>query len=105
MRSLLLNRHVQTIFAVALLHFCNISLTNGEEIVFYGDDGSIFTITISGGCYTFKSTWDKKATAGDIDRGCFLVYDQPDCFGENRKLTNGLEALRDFKQINFDKKV
>lgn len=95
---------INSAVAVALVAFFFWShhVCSGEEVIFYDDDGSVFTLTITGGCYTFKPKWDRRASAIDIDDGCFNFWDAPDCRGRHLTLTKG---SHDLKKERFDKVI
>lgn len=89
-------------FAILCLH---VTVIVGEELIFYDEDGNVFTLTISGGCYNFKPKWDRRATAIEVDNGCYNVWDRHDCRGGQLRVQKGTRGIGDLKQVNFDKSI
>lgn len=81
-----------------------ISVTTGQELNFYDDDGNVFTLTINGGCYNFKPKWDKRSTAIEADDGCYNVWDKHDCRGGQLRVQRS-QKIQQLKTVNFDKSI
>ncbi|ODM90009.1 Golgi-associated plant pathogenesis-related protein 1, partial [Orchesella cincta] len=92
-------------FSAVAITLLAIQLTNFvqcEEIVLSDDNGSAFTLTITGGCYSLNPKWSQRATEAEVTDGCFKAYDFANCKGKAVELRKGVHDLR---SLNFDKEI
>ncbi|ODM87113.1 Golgi-associated plant pathogenesis-related protein 1 [Orchesella cincta] len=72
-------------------------------------EGNIFTLTTSGGCYSFKSKWRNRISSLDASKPslCVIAWDNLDCEGSSIRLelTTAASKNKNLKLVDFDKKI
>jgi len=97
-----------TYFCTLVVSFLAIQLSGlvqSEEIVLYDDNGSAFTLTLTGGCYSFNPKWAQRATEVEVTDGCFTAFDRANCKGNSVKLGKKTDGSHDLKSLKFDKTI
>ncbi|CAL8116585.1 unnamed protein product [Orchesella dallaii] len=79
-------------------------LVSSEVIVLYDDNGSAFTLTTTGGCYSLNPKWAQRATEVEVTDGCFKAFDRANCKGKSIQLRKK-EGVHDLKSLNFEEAI